>query len=122
MKLTFSQIIPAYKALQALSGQLLPLPVAWALTKAKQALQPHYDFFAEEEIKAIRQYGGTPNEGGKITFEDQEKCAQYTARVQELYAMEPDAELQPIALNVDALAGVQITVNDLAALQPLLKE
>ena len=122
MKIANGKIIPAYRALTSLAAQPLPLPLAWALHKLKNALQPLVDFYCQEEQKAIDQCGGQVDPAGKISFPAREGAEAFARKAEALNAMEADVDASPVALDPDALAHVKITLNDLAALSCFLKE
>lgn len=97
-------------------------PSAYTLTRLRQALQPHADFFIREEDKLVWQYGKKDGEGqvcftrrGTFLYEDPDQAAEYNAKRLELGAVEVDLEWEETVLpqperirpmQIEALAGL----------------
>lgn len=105
------RFITAYLALCQLMEQQQPFALAHQMVLLKQALQPHVDFYMEEEQKLVARYGkkdaaGTPIllEGGKLEFAKAEEAPEYERRHRALdgvqvqwtaFPMQPPAVIRP---------------------------
>lgn len=125
-----SKIINAYKVLQQISAQPLPLPAAYKLHKLKTALQPQWDFQVNEEQKAISENGGTINPFGLLQFADDPPAGveadetndygkgreKFEAKLTELADLEVEVEYKPVKLDGKG-NSLKLSINDLSALE-----
>jgi len=95
MKTKLIRCVDAYLAVNGLMGQEWDYPSAYALTQLRRALQPHADFYIQEENKLTRQYGKQDGEGkvcftprGTFLFQDPAQAGEYEARRRELGTVE----------------------------------
>ena len=119
MKTTQGKIVNAYRVLLRLSEQQLPLPVAYALYKAKKALDPQWQFQLEQEQKLIRDCGAELHPDGTVTFPDDAARESYVAAALELNEMETEIEVPEIVLPEDS--GLSLSVNEIDALDGIVK-
>lgn len=81
------QCVNAYTAVLAMTQQEHDYKLAYALTTLKRRLQPHIDFFTQQEFKLVEEYATRDekgkvilNERGNFTFQDPEKTEEYAER------------------------------------------
>lgn len=105
MKTELIRCCAAYLAVQGLMEQEWDYPSAYALTRLRRALQPHVDFFIQEENKLIRQYGKTGEDGqveytpnGTFLFRDPTQAGMYNAKRLELGGVEVELDWEERAL------------------------
>lgn len=108
------QIIKAYKAINNLAAQPLPLREAYALHKLRAALRPTWDFQQQEEEKEIRRLEPQFEQNGDLLFKSPDDAAAFRAKLKALEENEVDVEYKPV--NVRMAEGVALTVNDIEAL------
>lgn len=99
METKLIRCVNAYMAVNGLMEVEWDYPSAYILTQLRRALQPHADFFIQEENKLIRQYGQKDREGqvcftqrGTFLFEDPAQAEEYNAKRQELGAVEVELD------------------------------
>lgn len=99
------QAIEAYKAVTELMDCELDYMSAYRLVAMKRQLKPHVDFFAEEEMKLVQEYGKKNNEGlvewmdnGTFYFADQDAADAYSSKRLELGNLVVNTEIQPITI------------------------
>lgn len=105
MKKMLIECVDAYLAANGLMEVEWDYPSAYALTRLRRALQPHADFFIQEENKLTRQYGQKDREGqvcftqrGTFLFEDPAQAGEYNAKRQALGAVEVELDWEEKAL------------------------
>lgn len=115
--MTQKKVIDAYKALQRLSVQPMPIKIAYALHKMRKALNPAMDFQVEQERALLNELQPELiDNGARYKFKTLEDAEQWVARTNELGEMETDIEIQPVEVimtddisispdDIDALAG-----------------
>ena len=106
-------IIKAYRAINKLGQQDLPIRLAFDLFQIKQALQPHWNFQLDAEGKAIT--GGTVNIDGSASFDNQDAAAACQARLQELADIDVDLQIKPARIHLST-PGLTLSMDDIAAL------
>lgn len=81
------QCVNAYTAVLAMTQQEHDYKLAYALTTLKRRLQPHIEFFTQQEFKLVEEYATRDekgkvilNERGNFTFQDPEKTEEYAER------------------------------------------
>jgi hypothetical protein len=118
MKITQGKIVNAYRTLLRLSEQQLPLPVAYALYKAKKALDPQWQFQLEQEQKMIAECKGVVD-NGSVTFPSDDARLEYVKKALELNEMETEIEVPEIVLPEDS--GLSLSMNEIDALDGIVK-
>lgn len=105
MKTELIRCCNAYMAVLGLARQEWDYPSAYALTRLRRALQPHVDFFVQEEDKLIRQYGKTGEDGqveytpkGTFLLRDPGRAGEYNAKRMELGGVEVELDWEKRAL------------------------
>lgn len=98
MKINHAKAIKAYKALNSLSQQQMPVSAALALFKAKKALQGIWDFSVQEETKLHQMCNPKFDDNGKMTFDDAENEKIFYSSMTELMGIEHDVELEPVTV------------------------
>ena len=81
------QCVNAYMATAYLMEKEWDYETAYTLARLKRALQPHVDFFTQEEQKLIQEYGAKDEKGrvvfterGTFNFTDPESAPEYNSR------------------------------------------
>lgn len=105
MKCKLIQCVDAYMAANGLMELEWDYPSAYALTRLRRTLQPHVDFYVQEENKLARQYGQKDREGqvcftsrGTFLFEDPAQGKEYNAKRLELGAVEVELDWEETVL------------------------
>lgn len=118
------QIIKAMQALNSLAAKALPIKEACAIHRLRVQLRPAWEFQQEEEDKLLSQLQPTLNEQGEMVFKSTQDAQKYRGLLKELGAMDAEGNtlpegftIQPVALSVCALDGIQITANEVEALE-----
>ena len=122
MQTELIRCVNAAMAVNGLMEQEWDYESAYALARLRRTLQPHVDFFVQEEYKLARQYGKKDGEGqvcftrrGTFLYEDPDQAAEYNAKRLELGAVEVDLEWEETVLpqperirpmQIEALAGL----------------
>lgn len=109
------EIIKAYKALNNLAAQPLPIKEAYTLHKLRAALRPTWDFQQQEEEKEIRRLEPRFEQNGDLLFKSPDDAAAFREKLKALEENEVDMECKPV--NVRMTEGVALTVNDIEALE-----
>lgn len=91
--------VDAYLAVNGLMEQEWDYESAYTLTRLRRTLQPHADFYIQEENKLTRQYGKKDGEGqvcftqrGTFLFQDPAQAAEYNAKRLELGGVSVELE------------------------------
>lgn len=121
--MTLMECINAYSAILELERKEQPFKLAYGMMTVKKALQPHVTFFAEKEMKLVKEYAvlgadGRPEltaEGG-FRFRDPTRAGEYAVRRTEIGSVEVNEELPCLTVP----APLQIQPVHLEALQGLL--
>lgn len=117
-------IIRAMKALNTLAAQSLPIKAACAIHRMRTQLRPAWDFQREEEEKLIARLQPAIDQAGTLTFATPEDAQIFRDKIAEMNEMDAEGNTLPegvpihaVVLPVSALNGIQITANDVAALE-----
>ncbi len=99
------QCVAAYAAVLALMRKEADYETAYALVTLKRLLEPHAEFFCEEEMKLVREYAEEDGSGGlKLTenggfiFRDKALAPEYARRRSELGEVEVREEFPRFTL------------------------
>lgn len=112
------EIINAYKALDSLTAQRLPLPVSYKLFKLRAEMQKIYDFRLEEEQKLFDQFKPTMEEDKRLRFATTEDREQFDERIAALNDMEDDT-IQPI--DIPMLDTIELTTDEIQSLSSVIR-
>ena len=107
------RIINAYKALIKLGQQDLPIKLAFALFKIKQALQPQWDFQLDEENKLAA--GAKVSADGTVTFNTPEDADAFRKKLSELNNVDVNLKVKPVRIPL-SIPGAVLSMNDIEAL------
>lgn len=117
-------IIRAMKALNTLAAQSLPIKSACAIHRLRAQLRPAWDFQQQEEDKMLGKLQPTVDQDGNLNFKTPEDAQKYRGLLKELGAMDAEGNtlpegftIPPVALPVRTLDGIQITANEVEALE-----
>ena len=108
------QIIKAYKAINNLAAQPLPLREAYALHKLRAALRPTWDFQQQEEEKEIRRLEPQFEQNGDLLFKSPDDAAAFRAKLKELEENDVEMEYEPAKVRM--ADGAVLSMNDIEAL------
>lgn len=108
-----SAIIKAYKAIDKLGQQDLPIKLAFDLFKLTQTLQPHWDFQVNEEAKASAAATKMPD--GSVMFSTKEEADAFRQRLKDLGDIDVELKVKPVRIPL-SLPGLMLSRNDIAAL------
>ena len=112
------EIINAYKALDSLTSQRLPLPASYKLFKLRAEMQKIYDFRLEEEQKLFDQFKPTMEEDKRLRFATTEDREQFDERIAALNDMEDDT-IQPI--EIPLLDTIELTTDEIQSLSSIIR-
>lgn len=97
------QCVDAYGAVLDMMEKEWDYTTAHALVTLKRRLQPQADFFAQEEMKLVKEYGKTDANGkvvfterGTFMFREQELAEEYAERRVKLGMVEVQEEYKPL--------------------------
>ena len=112
-------IVRAYKAINSLEQQKLPLSVSHKLWSLKRILQPHWEFQLEKENEVVSSFNPIPKVDGSLGFESDEvaaKCkAEFDRTVNEIADLDVDlGDFNKIVLHFDD--KLDLSVADIDAL------
>ena len=112
--MTQKKIIDAYKALQRLATQPMPIKTAYALHKLRQRMKPAFDFQAERERALMDELQPAMEGESQLRFKSAEDAQRWVAAMEELAGMETEIEIEPVTV---AMAdGITISPDDIGAL------
>lgn len=109
-------VIRAYKALQKLSAETLPIKIACKLHRLKTQLRTAWEFQLEEEGKLIDQLHPIAGEDGKLTFQSKEDSDLFRERLSELSQSEAD-DMTFDPVTVPMMDGISLSADDIEALE-----
>ncbi len=114
-----SKIIRAYKTLNKLAEEKLPLPVSHKLWTLSRVLLPHWDFQMEKEAEVFQKYGPKYNDDGSVDFGSEENAKafreEYDKLVSELSELDVDlGDFKKVVLHLDD--KLDISIGDIEAL------
>lgn len=119
-----AQIIRAMQALNNLAAQALPIKAACAIHRMRVTLRPAWDFQHEEEEKMLARLKPTFDQAGNLDFKTPDDAQEFRDKIAELGEMDAEGNtlpggntIQPVALPVRTLDGIQITANEVEALE-----
>lgn len=97
---TMGKLINAYVTLIRTGKQMPPdLKTSRKLFNLRKALEPHFEFYSEEQAKIIDEFGGKEQENGVISFGPKADKAEYSRRIAELNKLEVDVDFDPVKLS-----------------------
>lgn len=95
--------VNAYSAVGSMMDKEWDYPTAHALMLLKKKLQPHVDFYSEEEMKLVQEYAQKDEKGevtwkgnGSFSFRDPKAAEKYNRKIKELGAVEVEKEFVPV--------------------------
>ena len=114
------KIIKAYKAINKLYEQKLPLSVSHKLWMLRKALMPTWDFQIEKEQEVIMSFNPDTDQNGGAVFSDPEVAEackkEYEKVCVELADLDVDlGEFKKIIIHLDD--KIEISVEDIEALE-----
>lgn len=119
-----SKIIRAYKAINNLYAQKLPLTISHKLWTLKQKLEPTWEFQIEKEQEIIMSYNPTIDDDGLVSFkseDDAKNCKiEYENMCKEIADIDVDLgdfKKVPIALD----DKVELSIEDIEALEEFVE-
>lgn len=113
-----TQIVKAYRAVQELSGVVLPYRVSRGIAELSRRLSEEFDTIAAMEKNMLDEYGGTADSGGVIHFPSEDASKAFFAKYKEAMEQEDDIELPAVDLSkyVDSIrisAGAAEALEDI---------
>jgi len=122
MKIKLAQLVNSDGALGRLIEERLPARLSFTLASVVRVITPRIQDYNEARLAILREYG-TPNEAGdQYRFPDIEIAKKAWAEMKELEETEVElADIAPIRLDERMLEAIQITPQDVLALNWLLQ-
>lgn len=111
--MTQKQIVGAYRALEHLSRQALPIKTAYAMHKMRGKLKPLWDFQVEQEQKLLEELKPTPD-GDDLVFASPEDSKRWLDLLKDLAEIETDIKVDPI--DVVMTDDMKVSMVDIEAL------
>ena len=112
--MNYMKIVNSMSALQGMTQMRLPYAKARDIYKMYKKFEEEYNFFIQEEIKLVNEFGEKDEQGkpivyknGTVKFSDIESKNKYEAKLTELGAQESDIQVKPIGLK-EADIGEQV--------------
>ena len=122
-KMKQSTIIKAYKVLNKLYGEDLPLPVSYKLYRLRSQLAPQWNFQNEKEREIFTKYSPSINTDGTLSFKDDNERDAFTKEFTELCntMAELDADIGEVKKFAIKLSdGISLSMEDIEALQDFI--
>ena len=117
--MTQLEAVKAFKVLMSIGQEKIPVGTAYKLFCKKRALQPVFDFQIEQERVIIDRYNAVADERGNISPKNPADRPAMQSDLKALNQMECQIDIEPIEIEVPE--GLKITVNDVEALEPVVK-
>lgn len=96
--MTHKQVIEAYRALERLSMQPVPIKTAYQLHKLRRTLKTEWDFQTERERALLDELKPTAINRDKVTFRTAQDAEKWKHEMAELDAVESEAEYDPVTV------------------------
>ena len=109
-----NKIIEAYKALNNLCSDKLPLKAAFSIYKMKKTLEDNYKFQLDKEREFMDECNGFIDSEGRVTFSNKEDAAKFMDKIKELNDIDSNIEIVPVLISLDS--ELSITPKDVEAL------
>ena len=118
-----SKIIKAYRAINKLYEQKLPLTISHKLWMLRQKLTPTWEFQVDKEQDVIMRFNPIIGENGEVTFNSQEDAmnckAEYEKTCKEIAELDVDlGDYEKIVLKLDD--KLELSVEDIDALSEFI--
>lgn len=110
------QVINAFTALNHLRAMRLPVRDAYNVFNLRKQLEQSYIFEMEREKKLLEETDGQIKDDGSLLFPTEEAAIRFNEGVEEANNMDVEIEFEPIQMQMDAIAGIQITPEDIEKL------
>lgn len=117
-KVTLSELVNMQGALRKLVVAELPAKLAYRLAKLLKILEPEFTSYEETRRKLVEKYGDK-KEDGNIQVPP-EKLNDFFGEINEV--LKEEVEITFFPFTVDELAKVELTVQDIVAIERLLVE
>lgn len=120
MKIKLEQAVRAAKVVERLNTvRMKNTGTARKIFSLKKLLEPNFEFYAEEEVKLIKELGGTVNDDGVVLFQDQQAGMKKLAEGRKaLFETEVDVPIDTPIIFRDA-EGVQVSGEEIGLLDGL---
>ena len=120
MKMTLEKAVNAAQTIAVLNRiRMKNTATARKIFSLKKLLEPHLEFYLEEDKKLIEELGGTVRDDGVILFNDQaEGTKKMIAGRKELFATEVDVPIDTPVIFRDA-EGIQVSGEEISFLEGL---
>lgn len=118
-----SKIVTAYKVLNKLYGEDLPVTVSYKLYKVRNMLTPQWKFQTEKEKAVFDKYNPIVSDDGNIKFENDEQAnafmQEFTDTCNTLADMDIDLEpYEKVVINMND--KINLSMEDIEALQDFI--
>lgn len=127
MNLKYHEIKGFLEIYEKIKDSRLPFRIAYKLAKINSLLTPEYNFFQEELIKLINEYGQRDEEGNLVPTEDgigvkilRDKESECQMRAGELNELTVDVNA-PV-LSPEELDGLDLTLEEVQAFLAFIEE
>lgn len=110
---TLDKAYTAFLALNKIRGMVKGMD-ALHVFHMKNKVKETVDFLAEEEVKAVEEFGGKITETGMVLFADNGKRQAYNKERERLGKITSDIEAEPVRIRIDRCP--EVTAEDIEAL------
>ena len=116
--MTQKQVIAAYKALNKLSTQPMPIKTAYALHKLRRTLKPAWEFQCEQENILLDKLKPELLSDGQVRFNSPEDLQEWNETMSQVSKIESDIEILPVTVVMDE--SMRITLDDMDVLEGIV--
>lgn len=111
-------VISAYKILNRLNADILPLTISFKIFKLKKALQSQFDWQIEEERKIFEKFNVRQTESG-LAPEDPNDTPVVIKQMEELGNADVDVDIDKISIPL--VAEIRIAPNEFDVLEKFIE-
>lgn len=108
-----SQMVNAYKVLENLSKQTMPIKTAYAVHKLRGKLKPAFDFQVEREEMLVEKLNPEFKDG-RLVFKTVDDAQEWNDEMTAIADIDSDIEFEPITATMTD--DMRLTPNDVEAL------
>ena len=110
---TQGSVIKAYKTLNRLCGEKMPVRLAYSLFSMRKSTEPFYSFQVEREQEIFKEYvNGMESEA--LTFKTDEDKEKFVKEMTDLAQMEVDVDAEPV--HIPLSMDMALTADDIGNL------
>ena len=127
MKIKMSSVMNLQDTYSKLKSEVLPISIAYKLSRFYQAINNNAEFYSTELRKIVNEYAERDKDGNMVELEDgkgvklqKQYVSKAQEKIQELLALE--VEMPEITFTLKELEDVKLSLEEFNALLPFIKE